>query len=245
MFNRRYIFKWLVFHCHVSFRGCTNYFCINYLPSLKLTWPLKMVVSNRNLLFQGSIFRCYVSFRDGTCAIHWMIETMFDLHLVDFTGFRWGGHHKRKCKLFAEICWDCVLSYGEKYCYVVDKVPPGMYVPPWMPKQSKQHILDVWCLAIINMFVKVWIHLSSNWSTKKYPDIDSCRVNGRLDLGLYTGQELDTSLETLRGFFFGNHFRTDISSMDWWFFVRHVLVALNMAKYCLVGVNMSWKWINL
>ena len=28
------------------------------LHSLKLTYPLKMVVSNRNLLFQGSIFRC-------------------------------------------------------------------------------------------------------------------------------------------------------------------------------------------
>ncbi len=33
------------------------------IHSLKLTWPLKMVVSNRNLLFQGSIFRGYVSFR--------------------------------------------------------------------------------------------------------------------------------------------------------------------------------------
>ena len=38
------------------------------LPSLKLTWPLKMVVSNRNLLFQGSIFRGYVSFREGKCG---------------------------------------------------------------------------------------------------------------------------------------------------------------------------------
>ena len=28
------------------------------LPSLKLTYSLKMVVSNRNLLFQRSIFRC-------------------------------------------------------------------------------------------------------------------------------------------------------------------------------------------
>ena len=27
------------------------------VPSLKLTWPLKMVVSNRTCLFQGSIFR--------------------------------------------------------------------------------------------------------------------------------------------------------------------------------------------
>ena len=36
-----------------------------HLPSLKLTYPLKMVVSNKNLLFQGSIFRGYVSFREG------------------------------------------------------------------------------------------------------------------------------------------------------------------------------------
>ena len=35
------------------------------IHSLKLTYPLKMVVSNRNLLFQGSIFRGYVSFREG------------------------------------------------------------------------------------------------------------------------------------------------------------------------------------
>ena len=32
--------------------------------SQKLTWHLKMVVSNRNLLFQRSIFRSYVSFRE-------------------------------------------------------------------------------------------------------------------------------------------------------------------------------------
>ena len=36
------------------------------IHSLKLTWHLKMMVSNRNLLFQGSIFRYYLSFREGT-----------------------------------------------------------------------------------------------------------------------------------------------------------------------------------
>ena len=35
------------------------------IHSLKLTWHLKMMVSNRNLLFQGSFFRFYVSFREG------------------------------------------------------------------------------------------------------------------------------------------------------------------------------------
>ena len=32
------------------------------IPPLKLTWNLKMMVSNRNLLFQGFIFRFHVSF---------------------------------------------------------------------------------------------------------------------------------------------------------------------------------------
>ena len=42
------------------------------IHSLKLTYPLTMVVSNRNLLFQGSIFSCYVSFREGkTHDIPW------------------------------------------------------------------------------------------------------------------------------------------------------------------------------
>ena len=34
------------------------------LHSRKLTWNLKMMVSNRNLLFQVSIFGCHVSFRE-------------------------------------------------------------------------------------------------------------------------------------------------------------------------------------
>lgn len=36
------------------------------LPSLKLTYPLKIVVFNRSLLLQRSIFGGYVSFREGT-----------------------------------------------------------------------------------------------------------------------------------------------------------------------------------
>ena len=43
-----------------------------YLPSLKLTWHFKMMVSNRNLLLQRCIFRCYVSFKQGS---------MFRIHL--------------------------------------------------------------------------------------------------------------------------------------------------------------------
>ena len=37
---------------------------IKSLHSRKLTWNLKMMVSNRNLLFQVSIFGCHVSFRE-------------------------------------------------------------------------------------------------------------------------------------------------------------------------------------
>ena len=35
------------------------------LPSLKLTWPLKIGHPKKNLVFQRSIFRCHVSFREG------------------------------------------------------------------------------------------------------------------------------------------------------------------------------------
>ena len=37
-----------------------------YIHSRKLTWNLKMMVSNRKLLFQVSIFGCHVSFRGCT-----------------------------------------------------------------------------------------------------------------------------------------------------------------------------------
>ena len=36
---------------------------LHQIHSRKLTWNLKMMVSNRNLLFQVSIFGCHVSFR--------------------------------------------------------------------------------------------------------------------------------------------------------------------------------------
>ena len=76
IFNRRYIFKWLVFHCHVSFRGGI-YFLNGHgncqlapLQDLKthllprnLTWNLKMMVSKRNLLFQVLLFRFHVKFQ--------------------------------------------------------------------------------------------------------------------------------------------------------------------------------------
>ena len=54
-------------HHHTQIRAfrCVQGIC-DLLPSLKLTWPLKMVVSNGNFLFQGSIFRGYVSFREGS-----------------------------------------------------------------------------------------------------------------------------------------------------------------------------------
>ena len=47
-----------------SSKTITKIISLCWIPSLKLTWPIKMVVSNRNLLFQGSIFRGYVSFRE-------------------------------------------------------------------------------------------------------------------------------------------------------------------------------------
>ena len=40
----------------------TSHGMILQVPPRKLTWNLKMMVSNRNLLFQGFIFRFHVSF---------------------------------------------------------------------------------------------------------------------------------------------------------------------------------------
>ena len=37
----------------------------NVVPSLKLTYPLKIGLPKRKLVFQPSIFRCYDSFREG------------------------------------------------------------------------------------------------------------------------------------------------------------------------------------
>ena len=36
-----------------------------YLPSLKLTWPLKIDPWKRRFLLETTIFRCHVSFREG------------------------------------------------------------------------------------------------------------------------------------------------------------------------------------
>ena len=45
-----------------EFRGGERKWKIWSIPPRKLTWNLKMMVSNRNLLFQGFLFRFHVSF---------------------------------------------------------------------------------------------------------------------------------------------------------------------------------------
>ena len=42
------------------------------IHSRKLTWNLKMMVSNRKLLFQVSIFGCHVSFRG--CRLYRVVK---------------------------------------------------------------------------------------------------------------------------------------------------------------------------
>ena len=66
------------------------------IPSLKLTWYLKMVVSNRNLLFQRSVFRCYVSFTecsprkllDGNLLLYSFVVDFFSLPGLSSLGWR-------------------------------------------------------------------------------------------------------------------------------------------------------------
>ena len=60
------VHKWEIFYLG----RCTNQRCCldADLHSRKLTWNLKMMVSNRNLLLQVSIFGCHVSFRE--CSVN-------------------------------------------------------------------------------------------------------------------------------------------------------------------------------
>ena len=65
-FDWKIIFNFYPFRCYVRLRKCiltefNQNFWFSY-PPRKLTWNLKMMVSNRNLLFQGFIFRFHVSF---------------------------------------------------------------------------------------------------------------------------------------------------------------------------------------
>ncbi len=66
----------------------------HHLPSLKLTWPLKMDSWKMYFLLGGPIFRCYVSFREG---ISWL--WVWGLVLLDDVG--------KKLSAIAAInqCW--------------------------------------------------------------------------------------------------------------------------------------------
>ena len=47
----------------------------SYLPPRKLTWNLKLMVSNRNRLFQGFIFRFHVSFSGVYTSLkNWIMD---------------------------------------------------------------------------------------------------------------------------------------------------------------------------
>ena len=74
------------------------------LPSLKLTYLLKMLVFNKNLHFQGSTFRGYVSFREGSwCFIPNHLKNMRAVkldHLPNFQGENektWNHHLATLC----------------------------------------------------------------------------------------------------------------------------------------------------
>ena len=45
---------------------------LTWIHPQKLTWNLKLMVSNRDLLFQGSVFRCHVSFLGCTKNGHFL-----------------------------------------------------------------------------------------------------------------------------------------------------------------------------
>ena len=75
----------------------------NFLPSLKLTWHLKICLPNRKVAFQPCIFRCYVGFR-GCKSIRWIDQAELpvescSLHFpVDFAGsLEWAASPNQHC----------------------------------------------------------------------------------------------------------------------------------------------------
>ena len=57
MFNRRYIFQWLLFHCHVSFPGCI-YVCQPFWRFDLPTWTLAPVEIQRSIHRSKSLAKC-------------------------------------------------------------------------------------------------------------------------------------------------------------------------------------------
>ena len=60
---------------------------INHLPSLKLTWHLKMGYPKRKFIFQPSIFGGYISFsREGKLQVDGPLRSQVTLTRNDFSG---------------------------------------------------------------------------------------------------------------------------------------------------------------
>ena len=96
IFDRRYIFKWLVFHCHVSLPGCNCWhfdgckqkkhpsetcgmniqgdadpnprICTTTLPKFNIASE-KLPKPNRKVVFQPPFFRGYVKLREGIISV--------------------------------------------------------------------------------------------------------------------------------------------------------------------------------
>ena len=111
------------------------------MPSLKLTWHLKMVVSNRNLLFQGSILRGHVSFREGKYTNPHGNPSCKPVNLQNFTENRlqenldekfWVSGHATPFRRSGQVCdkvgrwwnlpWTMILLMEK-----IRKKPPGIF----------------------------------------------------------------------------------------------------------------------
>ena len=80
--NRRYIFKWLVFHRHVSFRGCTNAHCQSRavsrgcpktpIPKTQQQWAgwlLHSTLATQTIKWFGAFCRMLLSEKNGACFV--------------------------------------------------------------------------------------------------------------------------------------------------------------------------------
>ena len=95
----------------------------DFIPPRKLTWNLKMMVSNRNLLFQGFIFRFHVKFRG--CII---FQTFF--HKSQHLHQNWTRLLRQQTRSlsssggFVSLHWFETSHMGEVSSQMLSSIPP-------------------------------------------------------------------------------------------------------------------------
>ena len=128
------------------------------LPPRKLTWNLKMMVSNRNLLFQGFIFRFHVSFPGCSFLSFWRRDFS-----TEPTGFgssvflRWTS------------CWRNIQIFDFRRRPKIRWFQPKWYKKSWTLSGWYVYLHLVTVIFMVNLG-KYAIHwVLGIWKTNDYP----------------------------------------------------------------------------